>query len=356
MGAAFRDFLREKKKRAALYVTVCVCAVLIAAQVACAALFLRALPLAALLLSNALTVVLMLPVIRCLAVLYDGFVADRDKRAAAAAAEALRAAEEKDRLIAGLQQENLLLHGRLETRSQLDAAQAGIHFVFKLETMEFLKHGYVVRKEAFVPLPPEGMGARLKELLPSPFGRDEPKEILYIHKFYYKAAIGIDFASIKYCVQGNKYLFTGVQFKKLHDLTSECVPEEGDINLCEVRRMGKDRVHVSSSERDAAARAAYEKTQGEEIKRMLDEDVAEKCRLYTQVFRGSLQSRYDYIAFADDGEPSLEGRELHPLNAPADPDVAGIAATMLMLATVIQETRSIDNEQPQGQLAQTPAL
>ena len=351
MGADFRKFLREKKKRAVLYVTVCVCAVLVAAEVCCAALFLRAVPLAAVLVSNALTVALMLPVIRCLAVLYDSLVSEHDEHARATAAEARREAEEKDRLIAGLQQENLKLHGRLEVRSQLDAAQAGIHFVFKLETMEFLKKGYVVRKEPLIPLPPAGMSSRLKELLPAPFSRDDDKEILFIRKFYYKAAIGIDFASIKYCVQGDKYLFIGVQFKKLHDLTSECQPEEGDINLCEVRRLGKERVHVSASERDAAARAAFEQVQGEEIKRMLDEDVAEKCRQYTKVFRSSLQSRYEYITFADEAD----GQELHPLNAPADLDVAGIAATMLTLATVIQETRSIDNEQPQEPAPLAPA-
>ena len=129
-----------------------------------------------------------------------------------------------------LELENRELTDNLDTRSQTGALPVHIDYTFKVEQMEYAKQGYVVKEEEIGGLDRGRFDVPdrkfLDMLLENGLGRDAAiRKILYIHKFYYKVSLGIDFSKMMYAFQDGRVLFYGARFKKLHDISSEMQPE-----------------------------------------------------------------------------------------------------------------------------------
>ena len=133
---------------------------------------------------------------------------------------------ELERQVERLEQENRSLTDRLDTREQTVSLPMQIDYTFKVEQMEYAKQGYVVKEEELDGLDREKFFVPdrkfLDVLLEDSLLRDASvRKILYIHKFYYKVSLGIDFRKMMYALDGDRVLFYGARFEKLHDISSE---------------------------------------------------------------------------------------------------------------------------------------
>ena len=136
--------------------------------------------------------------------------------------EQLIAKLEKDReleqKVQALEIENRELTSKLDTRSQTVTLPSHIDYTFKVEQMQYAKQGYVVKEEPLDGLDPGKFdipGRKFLEvLLEDSMIRDAAvRKILYIHKFYYKVSLGIDFSKMMYAIDGGRVLFWGARFE-----------------------------------------------------------------------------------------------------------------------------------------------
>ena len=141
---------------------------------------------------------------------------------------------ELEKKVGLLESRNRELENRLDTRAQTEGMPSEIDFTFKLEQMEYAKKGYVVKEE---PLEDYSSDERYKSLIPDvslwnkmletlSMKEKGIRKILYIKKYYYKVSIGIDFSKVKFSFDGDRILFSGVKFTRLHDISVGAVRTE----------------------------------------------------------------------------------------------------------------------------------
>jgi len=252
--------------------------------------------------------------------------------------ERLREQQALEDKVSELEVENQELSSRLDTRDQTAGMTQALNYTFKLEQMEFAKKGYVVKEEPLDRLDPARY--RLPEMnwWTVFIGESGEKKIQYIHKFYYKAAIGIDFAKVKYALDGNRILFCGVRFDKLHDISSELRPDEGDIDRCHIISVDGSRTDIKHDKAFNGIKKTYCEEQEREVKESLEKEVGNLCNLYTDIFRDTMQKRYPQVGFVDSIEDSTMNWSI--LNGNTNAGVAEIASNMLMLTNVLGKTQS----------------
>ena len=112
---------------------------------------------------------------------------------------------ELEKKVEVLEQENRTLSDKLDTRVQTGALPVQIDYTFKVEQMEYAKQGYVVKEEELASLDPEQFNVPDRKFFETILEDSLLKEasirkILYIHKFYYKVTLGIDFSKIMYAL------------------------------------------------------------------------------------------------------------------------------------------------------------
>ena len=338
----------DEGRRTSSYIWIGLCLILIGVNIAVFLTFPKILSPMAIALSNAVTMVL--------TALAFKPVNDLVQSTLAAKQEELSLKQEKERLlqerVATLEAENRELEQQLQTRQQTSTMPSDINFTFKLEQLEFAKKGYIVKQEDIDELDRETFEvpdvSMIGSLLENMVGKaDYLRKILYIHKFYYKASIGIDFSRIKFATSGGRIIFHGVKFSRLHDISSELIPDEEDIEMCEILKVSGDKgekVEIRSGSEYDKLKSQYRSEQATMAKESIEAEVEDLCAQYTRVFRESIRERFPDIAFVE----SIDDSDLnwYVLSGSDNAQVVEIAANMLMLTSLMNKTQSLEANAP----------
>ena len=264
---------------------------------------------------------------------------------------------ELERKVEALEQENRSLSDKLDTRVQTGALPVHIDYTFKVEQMEYAKQGYVVKEEEVDELdrgrftiPDRKFFETILE--DSLLKEASIRKILYIHKFYYKVSLGIDFSKMMYAVDGNTVLFYGVRFEKLHDISSEMLPESEDIDRVEILKISGDKTEIRQDKEYDDLKAQYRIARAEEVKTGMEEEVTALCNQYTAALQESIRNRFgDRVGFVDSIEDHRD-KNWYALKGSKDPTVHEIAGTLLMLTAVMNKTQAIGERAGEHLLAE----
>ena len=324
------------------FLWIAACLLLVGGNVAFFLLFPRVASGVAIVLSNVITLILAFLAFKPV---NDFLQADLLKRQ-----DELIAKLEKDRdlerKVEALEQENRQLNDKLDTRVQAGALPSRIDYTFKVEQMEYAKQGYVVKEEEVDALDRERFTIPDRKffdvLLEDSIRRETSiRKILYIHKFYYKASLGIDFSKMMYAVDGAGILFYGVRFQKLHDISSELQPESGDIDRVEILKLTGDKTEIRQDKEYDELKAQYRTARSEEVRTGMEEEVTALCNQYTEALHESIRERFgERIEFVDSIEEHRD-KNWYALKGSTDPTIHEIAGTLLLLTTVMNRTQAI---------------
>lgn len=296
------------------------------------------LPLAVIL-SNAITVLLML-----LAALPINTIVRREfaKKAAQLQEEQKEEQALRDR-VKELESRNKELESRMDTWAQTASVPSSVNLSFKLETMTYDKSGYIVKEEpltrfledpAYKLADKKGILDKLTQWMDS-LSHPGERKVLYIGKYYIKASIGIDFTSIKFSVQEGVLTFFGVRFTKLNDLA--IVRDDDEVSHCWLLNENSDGTTINQSEFYREFTEVYAEYREKEAQEVLEKEVEALCNRYTEVFRSNLCGRFPGIAFCDHIEHSPD--TWYSLKEHLqDPRVFPIASNMLLMADVLSGT------------------
>lgn len=258
---------------------------------------------------------------------------------------------ELEKKVGLLESRNRELENRLDTRAQTEGMPSEIDFTFKLEQMEYAKKGYVVKEE---PLEDYSSDERYKSLIPDvslwnkmletlSMKEKGIRKILYIKKYYYKVSIGIDFSKIKFSFVDDQIFFSGVKFTKLHDISSELQPDPDDIDHCWILNTTDNWAEIKHSAYYDLFKDTYTRMQDAETKESLEAEVESLCGQYTVIFRRNIQTRFPQVAFVESIDDS--DRSWYALrDGGSYRMVRDIAANMLMLTNVMNETKQIEEQ------------
>ena len=224
----------DQSKMATSFLVTSACFLLIACNVAAFIFFPKLMAPLAIILSNVITVLLMLVAIRPI----NRLIQNEFREKALELMEKEKAEKELLEKVATLENQNRELERRIDTWAQTASVPANVNFTFKVETMTFDKTGYIVKEEPlerFVNDPvykiadKKGVFDRIVKWVDDLTYPGE-KKVLYIGKYYIKASIGLDFTKIKFSTDGDVLTLFGVTFTKLNDLAIDRDP--GDVNRC----------------------------------------------------------------------------------------------------------------------------
>ena len=321
------------------------CLLLVGVNVAFFLLFPRLVSGVAIVLSNVITVILTFLAFKPI---NDWLQADLLERQQELIAK-MEKDRELERKVEALEQENRTLTDKLDTRVQTGALPVHIDYTFKVEQMEYAKQGYVVKEEIIDAMDPERFTVPdrgfVDVLLEGSIGRKPAiRKILYIHKFYNKVSLGMDFRKMMYAFDGDKILFYGARFEKLHDISSELEPEHGDIDRCEILRISGDKTEIRQDKEYDVLKEEYRTAQAEEVKTGMAEEVTALCNQFTAALQESIRGRFgERVVFVDSIEDHRD-KNWYALKSSTDPTVKEIAANLLMLTTVMNKTQAIGEQ------------
>jgi hypothetical protein len=329
---------------------IAACFLLIGVNVCFFLFFPHLLSSVAIVLSNVITLILTFLAFKPLNSWLQGSLMERQQ----ALIEKMEKDRELEKKVEVLEQENRTLSDKLDTRVQTGAFPVHIDYTFKVEQMEYAKQGYVVKEEEVDALDREQFNIPDRKFFETILEDSLLKEasirkILYIHKFYYKVTLGIDFSKIMYALADGKVLFNGVQFRKLHDVTSELEPEHEDIDRVEILKISGDKTEIRQDKEYEPLKEQYRNVRAQEVKTGMEEEVTALCGQYTLALQDSIRNRFpDRVDFVDSIEDHRD-KNWYALKGSTDPMVHEIAGTLLLLTTVMNKTQAI-GEQAGGHL------
>jgi len=324
---------------------IALCFLLIGVNVCFFVFFPHLMSTLSIILSNVITVILTFLAFKPL----NSWLQDSLMERQQALIEKMEKDRELEKKVEVLEQENRTLSDKLDTRVQTGALPVHIDYTFKVEQMEYAKQGYVVKEEDVDGLDREQYNVPdrkfLETLLEDSLRKETPiRKILYIHKFYYKVSLGIDFSKMMYALDNGVVLFYGVRFRKLHDITSEMEPEHGDIDRVEILKISGDKTEIRQDKEYEPLKEQYRNLRAQEVKTGMEEEVTALCNQYTAALHESIRSRFgDRVDFVDSIEEHRD-KNWYSLKASQDPAVHEIAANMLMLTTVMNKTQAIGEQ------------
>ena len=343
----------DKGKLYAGYLVIAVCILLIIGNI-CGFMFFPKLaaPLAVVL-SNVVTILLMLLAYRPLSSLLQQAFSDK-------AHELVESEKEENRLqeqVSQLQALNQDLESKLQVREQMSGTPSELKFTFKLETVQFGKKGYVVLEQPLDELMEDSRFALLQDK--SWLGRFSQwadsvthpgnRKVLFIDKYYFMVTIGIDFRKIKYSITGDSVCFYGVRFSKLHNITEDMPRDAGDISHCWLVNEQGSEVNINQSPLYDEFLREYRSYQRQRTREELDGEVDHFCERYTEAFRGKLLDLFPSLTFCDAIEDS-DATWYSLSDAESDWRIRAIAAKMMMLSTAVEMTSNIGPFSPVRQL------
>ena len=337
--------LRKKKNRIGAkatlsYVMAGLCLVLIIGNVAAFLMLPDMAAKLAILLSNSITVLLMLLAIRPL----NAIIQKEFEKKAEELAGKVREQEQMQERITALESENRELTSRLDTVTQTSGLPTNVNFSFKVETMTYDKSGYIVKEEplerfledpAYKIADKKGFGNRISRWVDDHINHPGEKKVLYIGKYYIKASIGIDFTRIKYALSGDSIIFYGVRFTKLNDLAIERSPE--DVNHCWLLSDNEFETSINRAEFYREFTQEYARLRTLEADQALEQEVDNLCSHYTSVFRENLSQRFPAVQFSD----SIEDSTLSWFSLKEhmqDGRILSIASSMFLMADVMSDS------------------
>jgi hypothetical protein len=329
----------DKNRVATSYFITGACFLLIAANVAVFLFIPKIMLPLAVVLSNAVTVILMLLAVQPINNLIQREFAKK-------ASQLLEQQQEeqalKDRVVE-LEHLNSELERRIDTWAQTTSVPANINLSFKVETMTYSKSGYIVKEEpldrflddpAYKLADKTGFLDKLTKWLDS-LSHPGEKKVLYIGKYYIKASIGIDFTHIKFSVQDGVLTLFGVRFTKLNDLA--ITRDEDEVNHCWLLNETSVDININPSEFYREFTEAYSEYREKEAQELLEKEVQMLCERYTEVFRSNLVARFPGIEFCDHIESS-PATWYSLKEHMQDERVFPIASNMLLMADVLSGT------------------
>ena len=212
----------DKSKMATSYFLTGACFFLIACNAGLFIFLPNLLAPLAIILSNAITVILMLVALRPINRLLKHEFEKKAEELVARRQEEIALRER----VSELETANQELERKIDSWAQTAGVPANLNLSFKVETMTYDKSGYIVKEEPlerFLEDPAYGLTGknglmdRFEKWMDSVSHPGERK-VLYIGKYYIKASIGLDFTRIKFSVQDGVLTLFGVRFTKLNDL------------------------------------------------------------------------------------------------------------------------------------------
>ncbi len=257
--------MSRNKIRNSLWIAACF--LLIGGNIAFFLLFPRLMSGMAIVLSNVVTLVLTFLAFRPLNNWLQNNLMERQQELI----EKLEKDRELERKVQSLEQENRALSDKLDTRVQTGTLPSNIDYTFKIEQMEYSKTGYVVKEEELDRLDREKFSVPDRRFFEtvwedSILKTPSVRKILYIHKFYYKVTLGMDFSKIMYTYDDGKVLFNGVRFEKLHDISSELAQDSEDIDRCEILKINIDRTELRDDFQFDELKERYRNAQEESVR------------------------------------------------------------------------------------------
>ena len=321
------------------------CFLLIGANVCFFLFFPHLLSTVAIVLSNVITLILTFLAFKPL----NSWLQDSLMERQQALIEKMEKDRELERKVEALEQENRSLSDKLDTRVQTGALPVHIDYTFKVEQMEYAKQGYVVKEEEVDLLDRTQFDVPDRKFFETILEDSLLKEasirkILYIHKFYYKVSLGIDFSKMMYALDGGRVLFYGVRFEMLHDITSEMDPEHGDIDRVDIVKISGDKTEIRQDKEYEPLKEQYRSARAQEVKTGMEEEVHALCSQYTAALQESIRSRFgDRVDFVDSIEEHRD-KNWYALKGSTDPTVHEIAGTLLLLTTVMNKTQAIGEQ------------
>lgn len=296
----------------------------------------------AIILSNAITVALMLVALRPINRLLQR---EFEKKADELVEQRQEETALRER-VAELESANMELERKIDSWTQTSGVPANVNLSFKVETMTYDKSGYIVKEEPlerFLEDPAYGLSG--KKGIVDRFGKwldsvSHPGErkVLYIGKYYIKASIGLDFTRIKFSVRDGALTLFGVRFSKLNDLA--VVRDDDEVSHCWLLNEGFDGTTINRSELYREFTEVYAEYREQEAQEALENEIEGLCDRYTAVFRSNLAGRFPGIEFCDHIEDSpatwyslkdhMQDRRVFP-----------IASNMLLMADVLSGTTDI---------------
>lgn len=335
---------RKRNVKNSLWIAACF--LLVGANVCFFLFFPHLLSSVAIVLSNVITLILTFLAFKPL----NSWLQDSLMERQQALIEKMEKDRELEKKVEVLEQENRTLSDKLDTRVQTGALPVHIDYTFKVEQMEYAKQGYVVKEEEVDALDREQFNIPDRKFFETILEDSLLKEasirkILYIHKFYYKVSLGIDFSKIMYAQDENGVvLFNGVRFRKLHDITSEMEPEHGDIDRVEILKIAGDKTEIRQDKEYEPLKEQYRNARAQEVKAGMEEEVSALCNQYTAALHESIKSRFgDRVDFVDSIEDHRD-KNWYSLKGSSDPTVHEIAGNLLMLTTVMNKTQAIGEQ------------
>ncbi len=351
MGLLFKRKTKaalDRKKVITSHFVLGLCLLLMAVNIGCSIFFFpRVMAPLAIVVSNAVTLILAIFAFRPINALVENLLEKRQQELLEQQAKE----HELEQKVGELELRNRELENRLDTRAQTDDMPADIDFTFKLEQMEYAKKGYVVKEE---PLEAFAADNQFKNLIPNVglwnkmldalMMKDHGiRKILYIKKYYYKVSLGIDFSHIKFSFEDDRILFYGVKFTRLHDISSELKPDEGDIDHCWILNTVENWAEIKHSAYYDLFKEAYTRMQDAETHDALEAEVSSLCDQYTEVFRRNIQRRFPQADFVESIEDT--DRTWYALrDGGTYRMVRDIASNMLLMTDVINETKQIEEQ------------
>ena len=350
MGLFFNKKIRKglnRKKVVASYTVLGVCILLMAVNVGSFIFFPKLMAPLAILISNAITLILAVIAFRPINALVENLLEKRQQELV----EQQKKEQELEQRLLQMENRNRELENKLDTRAQTEGTPADIDFTFKLEQMEYSKKGYVVKEEALEEFAGD---ERYKNMIPDvslwnkmldalAMKEQGIRKVLYIKKYYYKVSIGIDFSKIKFSFDCDRLLFSGAKFSRLHDISSELEPDSGDIDHCWILNTIDGWAEIKHSAYYDMFKDAYTRIQDAETHDSLEAEVESLCDQYTAIFRRNIQNRFPKADFVESIEDS--DRSWYALREGGQYQmVRDIASNMMMLTNVINETKAIEDQ------------
>ena len=332
----------DKNKVATSYFLTGACFFLIACNTGLFVFLPNILEPLAIILSNAITVVLMLVALRPINHLLQR---EFEKKAEELVAHRQEETELRERVIQ-LESANQELERKIDSWAQTAGVPANLNLSFKVETMTYDKSGYIVKEEPlerFLEDPAYGLAD--KNGILDRFGKwldsvSHPGErkVLYIGKYYIKASIGLDFTRIKFSVRDGVLTLFGVRFTKLNDLA--IVRDDDEVNHCWLLNEGFDGTTINRSEIYREFTEVYAEYREQDAHEALEREIEGLCDRYTVVFRSNLTDRFPGIEFCDhieDSPATWYSLKEHM----QDQRVFPIASNMLLMADMLSGTTDI---------------
>ena len=336
MKKAVKSAIDRGKVTRSYFITIG-CVVLIACNVALFIFFPKLMAPLAIILSNVITVLLMLIAVRPINHLIQNEFSEKARELS----EKENAEKQLLEKVATLESRNNELERRIDTWSQTASTPTNVNFTLKLETMTFEKNGYIVKEEplerflsdpAYKLSDKKGMLDRLSKWMDD-LAHPGDKKVLYIGKYYIKASIGLDFTKIKFSTDGGKLTLFGVKFSKLNDLAFDRDPE--DVEHCWL--LNEDQFGTATINRSGVYEEftdIYSRLREQEADEALSAEVDVLCAHYTAVFRSNLVERFPGIEFCDhieDSDATWYSLKEHI----QDSRIYPIASNMFLMADVL---------------------